>query len=180
MKGNPLQELLDIARRRPLSPSEQARLAVLRQQTPESPTDWAAEQQLTRLLRGLPSAPVPFDFTGRVLSALDREAVAAGRLERFRAWIAGLHLAPRYAAALFALLLLPLGYLQHQGATRSRVAASIARITAPVSTAAQAAQLSPLEMLEDYQAIERMPVGQTLADDELLAALGSPADGRIE
>jgi hypothetical protein len=77
-------KLLEASWRRKLTPTEQADLQTWLAAHPEVRADWEAEMGLNRLLRDLPEAPVPSNFTARVLQAAerdvpDRTSVAARR-----------------------------------------------------------------------------------------------------
>src|SRR5262245_543785 len=65
--------------RRKLTPAEEAELQAWLAKHPEAQADWKAEVGLNEGLRGLPDAPMPSNFTARVLQAVEREEAAAGR-----------------------------------------------------------------------------------------------------
>ncbi len=169
-----LDSLTALAWRRPLTPEERARAQHLLREQPAGLSAFEEDQELTRLVQQLPDAPVPSNFTACVLQALDQpEPVPACGRSPFSGWLARLA-APRIAWAVLAVLLLPLGYLGFQSRQRTQIAASIAQITRTVSETGRAVETPPLEILRDFEAIDRLRVANTVADEELLAALESP------
>lgn len=73
------QKLREISWRRPLTEPEQAELRAWVLAHPEAQAEVEAEATLSNTLAKLPEAPVPSNFTARVLQAIEREAVAASR-----------------------------------------------------------------------------------------------------
>jgi hypothetical protein len=119
------------------------------------------EARLTAALGQIPDAPVPSNFTARVLAAVELDEAAAARS---RGW--ALHwrlLWPRVAAVAAILIFAGAGIQWHE--SRSQRAA-LAR-----SVALVAAQPAPsVDALENLDAIQRMS-RPARADGELLAAL---------
>ena len=119
------------------------------------------EARLTAALAKIPDAPVPSNFTARVLAAVDLEEAQAARP---RGW--ALHwrlLWPRVAAVAAVLIFAGVGLQQHESHSRR---AALAR-----SVALVAAQPVPsVDALENLDAIQRMS-RPARADGELLAAL---------
>src|SRR4051794_15470368 len=65
--------------RRKLTAAEEASLRAWLTEHPEAQADWELESSLTAALDKLPDAPVPSNFTARVMQALAREDAAAVR-----------------------------------------------------------------------------------------------------
>lgn len=140
--------------RRPLTEAERA---ALRGQ-PEA----ELEARLTQALAKLPDAPVPSNFTARVLDAIELEEMQAARSRDWTLnWRA---LWPRVAVAAAVLVF--------AGVSIQRYELNARRVTLAKNVAVVAAAEPPpsLEALENLDAIERM--GQSAhADGDLLAAL---------
>jgi hypothetical protein len=77
------------------------------------------------------------------------------------------------AASLACLLLAFLVYARYQTASRVRMATSVARVVRSVEAASALAQLPPVDVLRDYDAIQGLSQSQAGADEELLVALNS-------
>jgi hypothetical protein len=78
MKQYPVfQKLCETAWRRPLTPAEQADLRAWLAAHPEFEAEAQAEAALSVALARLPDAPVPSNFTARVLRQIEAEARAA-------------------------------------------------------------------------------------------------------
>jgi hypothetical protein len=83
MKQDPeYQKLCEIAWRRPLTPAEQADLQAWLAAHPEFEPEAKAEAALSVALARLPDAPVPSNFTARVLRQVEAETRAADPLIR--------------------------------------------------------------------------------------------------
>ena len=170
-----LPSTLDVVRRRPLTPVEVARLRESLAARPEKRGGWEEEQRLSLLLERLPAAPVPDRFTFRVLAALDQAVPQAERTswwtrlrllgQPLRSW------APGFAVAAALFLALPAFWVYRHADERARIAASVAHIAHPVHQVGLAVQLPGVEILRDFEAINRMRQLSTGADEELLASL---------
>jgi anti-sigma factor RsiW len=166
MNNDPLyHRLRELSWRRELTRAEQAELQAWLAAHPEAQADWAAETGLNEALRQLPDAPVPSNFTARVLQAVEQDAALEqrrqGRGLGMWAW------APRWLSrAAYATVLLGLGLVSyHAGATaRQRQLAASLETVARVSAAPSPA------ILEDFDAIRALPVSPP-PDVELLALL---------
>jgi len=125
----------------------------------ESP-DPGLDARLTEALARLPDAPMPSNFTARVMQAIDREEARAPRPWAMRwNWHA---LLPRVAVAMVAIVA-GISLYEHQlSSQRHRMAASVAMVAAQ--------PLPSVDALKNFDAIQRMsqPVH---ADDELLTLL---------
>lgn len=128
---------------------------------PEAQADWELESALNAGLSRLPDAPVPSNFTARVLQAIEREEVRPPALVWRWHWR---RLLPRVAGAMAVAMLAGLAIYHHE-IYRQRVA--FAQNVALVTTAQP---LPSAEALENFDAIRRMSQPQH-ADDELLALL---------
>lgn len=109
------------------------------------------------MLRRLPDAPVPSNFTARVLQAVEREEEERSR----RRWIfSGQGFLPRLAFAAVLVLCGSVAVHQYQADVhRTELAKSVAMVSS--------APLPSVEALKNFDVIERMSSSQ--ADDELLA-----------
>ena len=123
------------------------------------------EARLTDALSKLPSAPVPSNFTARVLEAialeesrLARSAQTQGGRWNWRGWL------PRVAVTAAVLLLASVGFYQHE-ASRNR-----AEMAKSLSLVASAKVVPSVDVLENLDVIQRMNQ-PAHADTELLAAL---------
>jgi negative regulator of sigma E activity len=120
------------------------------------------EARLTAALGQIPDAPVPSNFTARVLTALELEAA---RTERSHGWT--LHwrlLWPRVAVVAAVLIFAGVGLQRHEtNSHRRALVKNVAMVTV--------AQPPPsVDALENLDAIQRMSQ-PARADGELLAAL---------
>jgi hypothetical protein len=142
--------------------------------SPDARQAWEEEQQLSCLLRKLPNSPVPEDFTGRVLQAVDNRPAVVPALrwgELLPAWIGRSVLSPRVAVPIAVLLLVSAVWIGRSVTERRQLVSSVAAITRPVQEVAQATELPPVEVLQDFEAIDQMRRLSALADEELLASL---------
>ena len=89
MTNDPIyNRLRELSWRRELTAAEEAELRAWLAAHPEAQADWEAEAGLNEALRQLPDAPVPSNFTARVLQAVEREAALRERRRgaRWRVW----------------------------------------------------------------------------------------------
>ena len=122
------------------------------------------EQQarLTAALARLQDAPVPSNFTVRVMDAIELEEKRTARSQRGN-W--NWHwLLPRLAGATALLLVTGLGILHYETGRQHR------EITRNLSQLASTQAIPSVDALENLEAIQRMSQ-PTHADTELLAAL---------
>ncbi len=156
MKDEPVHNLQrEQVWRRKLTEAERAGLST----KPETRADWELESLLTEGLTRLPDAPVPSNFTGRVLQATEREAMrtrASGWQWTWRV------LVPRLAVGVAVIGLAGLTYQRYEFDQRARLAQNVALV-------AQAQTMPSVEALKNFDAIQRM--SQPRADEELLALL---------
>jgi len=160
MNGPSENRFRETAWRRPLTDAEQAELRAWLAAHPEAQADWQAEAALNTALRKLPDAPVPTNFTARVLGEIERNAAAAqqragfSRLVDWRRWL------PRAALAGLAVVAFILALQMEQAAARARMGRSVA---------AMAMAPSP-DLLKDFESIKRLQAAP-VADKELLKLL---------
>ncbi len=159
-------EFLETVSRRKLTVAEDARCQAYLARHPELQAAWEEEAGLSRLLEQLPTVPVSSNFTAQVLLALDHETKAATR-PAARNWfqrIGWFEFAPRVTMAGLLLSVGLLGCWQHQVSQRAELASDIARVGG-------VARVPTVEMLKNFDAINRLNQGSQTADVELLAAL---------
>jgi negative regulator of sigma E activity len=125
------------------------------------------DQNELRALRGLlsrlPDAPVPSNFTARVMQAVELAEARPSRKWNFPAWN-WRALLPRFAVAAAVVAFAGFAFHQHElDKRRAEIAQSVVLV-------AQAQPLPNVEALKNFDAIQRM--GQPAhADKELLALL---------
>lgn len=119
------------------------------------------EARLTEALSRIPEAPVPSNFTARILNAVEREEAGVARPGRRWNWRA---LLPRVAVATALLILAGIGVQHHEVRShRVQLAKNVARLAAT--------QPPPsVDALENFDVIQRLGAS-THADGELLATL---------
>ena len=157
--------LLEKRWRQKLTPAEEASVRAWLAQHPESKADWDLETQLADALDKLPDAPVPSNFTARVLQAIEREEAAVPRPSANRArWFLRV-LLPRTAVAAVALgaAVLTLNYRVHTAARRAELVQGVKVVTGVSS-------LPSPEILQDFDTIRQMPAS-TGPDPELIALM---------
>ena len=162
MKDNELHsKLRESSWRRKLTETEQAELRAYLAANPDARADWEMESALNAALTRLPDAPVPSNFTARVLQAVEREEARP----RAWSWRWNWHtLVPRVAFAAVVITFTGLAFQHHEiYSQRATLARNVALVTGGQSMP------SP-EALENFDAIRRMSQPQH-ADDELLALM---------
>ncbi|HLX95510.1 MAG TPA: hypothetical protein VKU37_07190 [Verrucomicrobiae bacterium] len=156
MKDEPVQNLQrERVWRRKLTEAEHAGLSA----QPEARADWELESLLTEGLARLSDAPVPSNFTARVLQAAEREAMRPRAAAWQWTWRV---LVPRLAVGVAVIGLAGLTYQRHEFNQRARLAHNIALVTGTQP-------LPSVEALKNFDAIQRM--SQPRADEKLLALL---------
>lgn len=159
-----LTRLREISWRRELTAAEQSELRAWLAAHPEGQADWAAESDLNALLNQLPAAPMPSNFTARVLQAVEAGPVAA---ERSRVQPSGRWwrvLWPRTAfTVVITLGLVWFAYQRHEATRRAELARSLIAV-------ADVRSLPSPQMLADYEAIRRLSPTPG-ADEELLVLM---------
>jgi len=145
MNNPDYQRWRELAWRRRLTEAE---LAQLRAANPEATADAEAEAALSDALARLPDAPVPSNFTARVLQELEREARRPATRSRDWSWVWRVFV-PRAAVASLVVGASLFAYHRHQDARHIAVGASI-RTVAGVQL-----QPSPLA-LEDFDVVQKL------------------------
>jgi anti-sigma factor RsiW len=134
---------------------------------PENQADWEAEAGLSAALNHLPDAPVPTNFTSRVMLAIEREEARPRQpslvLRQFwqwrRRWL------PRAGFATLLLAAALFSYREVRAARRAEIARSeIARSVAAISSVPS---LPSPQVLKDFDAIWAMDPSPP-PDEELL------------
>jgi anti-sigma factor RsiW len=169
MDSHKLNRLKDTLARRPLTPEESDCLNRHLADQPDLQADWEAERNLTRLLRRLADLPLASNFTAQVLRVID---VPSSRPPRyFWRWLGAGRPALQFAGLALGLVILFSGLSLGQSLARARMAASVANVVRSVEAAFGLAQLPPVEVLQDFEAIHRFSQPPVRADLELLDAL---------
>jgi anti-sigma factor RsiW len=140
-------KLREISWRRKLTPAEEAELRAWLAAHPEARADWEDDGKLTALLSRLPGAPVPTNFTARVLEAVEREEAADTRRRDAKwSWRSFL---PKAAVAAVVLTAGLLGYQGHVSKQHARMARS-------VQTVSGVASVPGPDILADFDAISQL------------------------
>jgi hypothetical protein len=159
MKNEPLQnQLRELAWRRKLTRAERAELRA----QPEAQADLELESRLSDALARVPDAPVPSNFTARVLQSIEREEARGARTQSV-SWYWRV-LVPRVAVAVAVVAFAGLAYQRHEFDKRAQLARDVALLT-------KAQPLPSVEALKNFDAIQRMSQATPHADVELLALL---------
>jgi anti-sigma factor RsiW len=150
--------------RRKLTGAEAAELHRLLASDPDTQAQWQTETALNAALDTLPNAPVPSNFTARVLQEVDRQNRGSARRGKanWRGWLR--LLLPRAAVAAALVGLSVVSVQQYQSAAKR---AELARSVAAVS---DVQSLPGPDILADFEVIRRLSPA-TAADEELLALL---------
>lgn len=163
MNSDPIyNRLRELSWRRKLTDAEEAELRAWLEAHPEARADWEAEAGLEAALGRLPDAPLPGNFTARVLQAVEREAAAGLRRSERRMW-PWLRWLPKAAFAASVLAAGLLSYLMIQNAERKRLVESVAAV-------ADVSSLPSPEILQDFDAI-RGSSPTPAPDEQLLEVL---------
>ena len=158
--SQPSRELLW---RRSLSEAERAQFRAWLEAHPEARTDWELEGALTEALSRLPDAPVPSNFTARVLQAVEREEQSRGaRLASVRVSLFWRRWLPRFAVVALVLGAGVFFHQRHQARQQAELRRSLTLI------AGISAVPSP-QALEDFEVVRHL--SRTPPWDEELLAL---------
>lgn len=153
---NPLR---DKSWRRKRTPAEAGELEAWLAKHPEAQADWEVDVRLTEVIHRLPDAPVPSNFTARVLQAVERESAAASRRSG-PFWKRSLRsLLPKVAVAAVVLGAGLLTYREHMVAEHHRPAL------------AQNVKIPSPQDLQDFETIQKMGSANPGPDRELIALL---------
>ena len=167
MNNDPVyQRLRELGWRQKLSEAEQTELRAWLAAHPEAAAEFEAEKALNRALASLPDAPMPSNFTARVLQAVEQaereqERQAAPR-RRDWAWIWRV-LVPRAAVAAVVIGAGGLAYQQHR-------AHQIVSYGNSIETVLGVPTLPDAEILADFDVIQQLDANSA-ADQELIALL---------
>jgi len=161
--NDPFNKLRETSWRRKLTPAEAAELRAWLAANPAARDDWEADAALSRVLDRLPDAPVPSNFTARILQVVEMEnAMAQPTAPLRRPWLWH-SLLPKMA---FAVAVVGLGLLSYHEARAMRRA----QLARGVATVSGVASLPSPEVLKDFEAIRRLTAAPP-PDTELLALL---------
>ena len=166
MSESEYDELRAASWRRRLSPAEEVRVQTYLAAHPQAQADWELEAGLNCRIAQLPDAPVPSNFTARVLQALDRQPapVTLNPTPLARLWQWFRLPAPRIAWALLLATAAGFAYHHHRANARNEMAKAL-------SVLAQVTALSDPAVLQDFEAIECLGRAAPSDDDELFAVL---------
>lgn len=165
------EQLIDLARRRVLTAEEQARLDHLLEAAPTAWPERDEELALSRLLAGLPDAPLASNFSTRVMQAIDRVEAEAARESASRPspfWGWPRRWFGRLAWTTAAVAVTGVSWWQYQNWQRTETARSLQVIT-------EVATVPSIEVLKDFDVIQSFasvpPAMDIEGDLELLNAL---------
>jgi anti-sigma factor RsiW len=166
MNHSDYNQLQDAQWKRKLTVEEEARLTASLAKQPEVQANWEEEKMVAELLRQLPDAPVPSNFTAQVLLAVNRGDNSESSSGRWRWWQWFGSLRPAHWPAMAGLVVCVsfFSYHEYRSVERNKLARSVA-------TVSSAAALPSVELLQDFEAIHRLSQASTPVDTELLAAL---------
>lgn len=164
MNARDQDRLFEALRRGRLTPQDERDLETFLLEHPEQRAACQEDLALNLALRQLPHAPVASNFTSRVLQTIahERRAPAPPQpgawLVRFRGWF------PQLGAATAVLALGLFSYHQHQLAQRRDLARNLVEMSRLVGG-------TPLDLLQNFKAIERLDQVPNRVDKDLIAAL---------
>lgn len=164
MNESVYHQLRETSWRRKLTPAEETRLQSWLAAHPDRQAEWDQEQVLTDQLRHLTDAPLSSNFTAQVMQTLDTELARQDREGTGGyAWLNWLHkLTPKLAPVSLALVVAITAFVQYRSFDQKE------RAIESVGIVASATDVPGPEILQDFEAIEKLPVA---TDEDLLAAL---------
>ena len=161
MNHDPLyHRLCELGWRRKLTGAEEAELRAYLAAHPDVQADWDAEAVLGDVLNRIPDAPLPSNFTSRVIHAVERDQTGLDPEPR-RGWSWRVFL-PRLAVAVGVACLGLFASQRYAGIQRARLARNVAAVLSVQPPP------SP-QLLADFDAIRRL--NRTPPPDEELLAL---------
>jgi hypothetical protein len=148
-----------------MSPEEEALLRDSLAEAPEEQSFLEEELALNQLLRQLPDAPLDSNFTARVMQQVRRADPfrSPGKGSWLRRLFPGSWL-PKFSAAAVLLCIGFFAHQFHQSGTQQEMARSVAALT-------EMAAFSGFDVLENFEAIERLAQVPHDVDVDLIAAL---------
>ena len=166
MNESTYQELLETSWRRKLTLDEERRLQAFLAAHPEARSRWVEEAAINDFLEHLPSAPLPSNFTARVLRAVEADKARKERSKpptfSWQMWVK--RFVPQAAGFALILVLGLTGFNQYRAYTQTQAAKGAAIIS-------DLASVPGPEILRDFEAIQQLRRVPLFTDDELLAAL---------
>lgn len=164
MMNDPVYDhLKQLSWRRKLSDSEESQLRAWLAAHPEAQADWDDETRLNEALGALPDAPLPSNFTARVLQAVKLDEAADLRRRRRPRLVWWWRLAAKVAVVAILGVAGFSSYQQfHAAHLRSKVAEGLVKVSTAQPVPAP-------DVIEDFDVIRIMP--QLYVDEELLALL---------
>jgi anti-sigma factor RsiW len=157
------QHLREIAWRRKLSEAEEVELREWLAAHPDAAAECEIEFALSEALGRLPDAPVPTNFTARVLQGVEREVMHPAPRRRDWVWIFHV-LLPRAALSMLIVGVGVFGYQRH------RVKVERVAVKDSLVTIATVPSLPSLEVLQNFDVIQKLDT-ESAADQELLALM---------
>ena len=157
------RKLVEALERGKLTAAQEAEAEAFLAEHPERRAEWDEELNLNHLLRQISDVPISSNFTARVLEAVRRDAQPRSEGAGWRrlvtlGWMPKLTVAACVACAGLFL------YHQHQLAERQELAQNLAEMSRLTSGPA-------IELLQNFDAIQRLNQVPADVDRELIAAL---------
>jgi len=160
-EDNPLEKA---GLRHKLTLDERAQIEAWLVAHPEQRFQLEDDISLNELLHRLSDKPVSTNFTTQVMLAIERESnPVSKRFMLFNRWFS-FRWMPRIAVVLLALSLGTLGYLRHQNTQRVEFAHNVAKV-------AHVTQELTVDVLQNFDAIQRLGPTTMKLDEDLFAAL---------
>ena len=156
------QRLKEIGWRRALTDAEQAELRAWLATHPEAAADIELDAALNSTLAKSPDAPMPSNFTARVMAAIEQDAAAQRRATSrpkaswWRVFI------PRFAMASLVVVTVGVG-IRHNAATKRT------ELTDAAKQIAESRALSDMAVIEDFETIRNLNPVESTVDENLLA-----------
>jgi len=169
MNDAAFNQLLDTALRRKLTAEEEARVQTCLARDPRARAVWEEEMALSRLLNGLPDAPLASNFTAQVLQAVERDSRRRRRTSKPFRWLGLRRPTQQWAAACLLVVLALLSYWRFESVRREKMALALHKLAPHFETPSTVVALTPVELWNNFDAINRLPPTQT--DEELLSVL---------
>jgi anti-sigma factor RsiW len=149
-----------------LTPQEEAELQAYLLAHPEKQALWEEDLNLNRLLRQLPDAAISTNFTAQVMQAVrgeqrTRSEHRTGQVPVWR-WITAGGWLSKAVGLGCALWISSIAFHEHQLAARRETARAMAKLLTVAPS---------LEVLQNFEAIERLNQVPRDADKDLIAAL---------